>query len=60
MIFRFFNYFFSSIDGTTGTTANIGTLAIGVLGSSIDYGINLGTGLRIINSATEDITIVWS
>lgn len=48
------------IDNTTGTTANIGTItnASGPIGS-IEYGVQCGAGLIVINSATEDITVVW-
>lgn len=60
------------IDGTSGTTANLGTLFItGALGSnaltskvgSIDYEVTLGTGLRVITKGATnikpDITVVW-
>lgn len=48
------------IDDVAGTTANIGVIAIGAIAMPIEYGILVTKGIRIINSATEDITIVSS
>jgi len=52
------------IDNTGGSTANIATLASGTNGVStyagrIEYNVSIATGLIIINSATEDITVIW-
>ena len=49
------------IDNVTGTTANIATLTNGTTAplGSVEYGITLTSGLRVVNSATEDITIIW-
>ena len=53
------------IDNDSGTTANVGTLASGTTvgtplnGGRIEYNLTLSVGLRIINSATEDITVIW-
>lgn len=48
------------LDNTTGSTATIGTIAIGATPQSIEFGVQVGKGVRIINSANEDITIVTS
>lgn len=48
------------IDNTTGSTVNIGQIAALTAAGTMDYGLNFSTGLRIINSATEDITVVYS
>lgn len=41
------------------TTANVGTIAATTPAQSMIYNVILSAGLTIINSATEDITIVW-
>lgn len=52
------------IDNTTGSTANIATLASGTANGvtftgRIEYNLAIGQGLIVINSAAEDITVVW-
>jgi len=47
------------IDNTGGSTANIGTIAIGATQGRYEYNLSIGSGLIVINSATEDFTIVW-
>jgi hypothetical protein len=52
------------IDNTAGSTANVGTLASGsaigvTFSGQIVYNVVINTGLRIINSAAEDITVIW-
>jgi hypothetical protein len=53
------------IDNTGGSTANIATIASGSTPSvacplgRIEYNVVCGTGLIVINSATEDITVIW-
>ncbi len=48
------------IDDISGSTANIGIIAAGTLPMTLDYSIQVVKGVRIINSATEDITVVTS
>ena len=48
------------IDDITGTTATIATIAASTPAQSIEYGVQVVNGIRIINSASEDITIVSS
>jgi len=47
------------IDGTTGTTANIGTLASSVAVGTYRYDVVFANGLRIVTGAASDITISW-
>lgn len=46
------------IDNITGSTANIGVIAALTPAQSIEYGVFITSGIRIINASTEDITIV--
>lgn len=48
------------IDDITGTTATIGVIATGAIPNTLEYGVQVVKGIRIINAATEDITIVTS
>lgn len=50
------------IDNTAGTTANIGiiTNTTDVKPYMLFYGIQFGTGLRIVTSGADDITVVYS
>ncbi len=41
------------------TTANVGTIAASTPAQTLTYDISLASGLTIINSATEDITVVY-
>lgn len=47
------------IDGIAGTTANIATIGIGVPAQTLWYNLMIGAGLRIVNSATEDFTVIF-
>jgi hypothetical protein len=49
------------IDAVAGasTTANIGTIAASTPAQSLIYNVIAAAGLTLINSATEDITVVW-
>jgi hypothetical protein len=50
------------IDGTSGVTANIGTITCGnaELGvTNYDYNISLANGIRIVTSVAMDITVVY-
>ena len=44
------------IDGTTGTTANVAIITNPTVGTRYEY-FNLTSGLRIVTSATCDITV---
>lgn len=48
------------IDGTSGTTVNIGQLKASVAEGYYDYGVQFVNGLRIVTGASSDITVVWS
>jgi hypothetical protein len=52
------------IDNMGGSTANIATLASGTAQAittqgRIEYNVSCASGLIVINSATEDITVIW-
>jgi len=49
------------IDGGSGTTANVGILTNGATAplGSVTFNLICNNGLSIVNSATEDITVVW-
>lgn len=47
------------IDGTSGTTVNIGQIAASVAAGTYTYNITFGAGLRIVTGAASDITVVW-
>lgn len=44
------------IDGTSGTTANVAVITNPTVGTSYEYW-DFGTGVRIVTSATCDVTI---
>lgn len=48
------------IDGTAGTTVNIGQLAASVPANRYKYGITLAQGLRIITAGATDITVIYA
>lgn len=50
----------SIIDNITGSTVNIGVIAAATPAQSIEYGIQVVSGIRIINASTEDITVISS
>lgn len=50
------------IDGTSGTTVNVGTITPGASQLGVGtywYGVTCGLGIRIVTSASPDITVVW-
>ncbi len=48
------------IDGTAGTTANIGTLKASIAEGTYLYDIVFSTGLRIVTAGSSDITVNYS
>lgn len=48
------------IDGISGSTANIGVIAASTAAQTLEYGVRVVTGIRIINASTEDITVITS
>lgn len=48
------------IDGTAGTTVNVGQLKASVAEGRYKYGIAVAQGIRIVTGSTSDITVVWS
>ncbi len=48
------------IDGTSGSTPNIGTIAATTAAGTFEYGVQCVSGIRIVNGSTEDITVVTS
>lgn len=47
------------IDGTSGTTVNVGQLKSSVVEGTYNYGIAMKSGIRIVTGASSDITVVW-
>ena len=47
------------IDNTSGSTANIATITNPSAGQNYEYFLDFLTGLRIITSATCDITVIY-
>ena len=45
------------IDGTSGSTANIGTLKASIAEGTYIYDCNFSAGLRIVTAAASDITV---
>lgn len=50
----------SIIDGTSGSTANIGMLASSVAPATYLYNCTFANGLRIVTAAASDITVIWT
>ncbi len=51
------------IDNTSGSTANVGTISLNstpVVPFTLKYEVSIANGLRIITSATPDITVTWA
>lgn len=52
------------IDNTSGSTANVGTITLNatpiVFPMALAYNIYIANGLRIITSATPNLTIAWA
>ncbi len=49
----------SIIDGTSGTTANIGTLKASILEGTYWFNVACGTGIRIVTAGASDITVIY-
>ena len=47
------------IDGTSGTTVNVGQLKASVVEGVYEYGVAMKTGIRIVTGGAGDITVVW-
>ena len=47
------------IDGTTGTTVNVGQIAADAPEATYEYNCVMKTGIRIVLGATADITVTW-
>lgn len=47
------------IDGTAGTTVNVGQIAATGVGT-YEYDITIANGLRIVTGGATDITVVWA
>lgn len=47
------------IDGTSGTTVNIGQLKASVAEGTYTYNLKFTTGLRIVTGAASDITVIY-
>ncbi len=48
------------IDGTSGSTVNVGSLKASVVEGTYLYDCSISSGLRIITAASSDITVIWS
>lgn len=48
------------IDGTAGTTGNVGILKSSVAEGTYQYHVSISAGLRIVTAASSDITICYS
>ena len=48
------------IDGTLGTTPNVGILQTSITPGTYIYNTVMSTGLRIVTGAASDITVCWS
>lgn len=49
----------SIIDGTSGSTANIGTLKASIVEGTYDFDVSFSAGLRIVTGAASKITVVY-
>lgn len=47
------------IDGTSGTTANVATIAASVLPQTFVYNITMTNGIRIVTAGASDITVMF-
>lgn len=48
------------IDGTSGTTANIGTMKASIVEGTYIFDCVFATGLRIVTAASSDITVCYT
>lgn len=49
----------SIIDGTSGSTVNIGSLKASIVEGTYMYNCTFATGLRIITAGASDITVTY-
>lgn len=49
----------SIIDGTSGTTANIGTLKASIVEGTYIFDTTFSAGLRIVTAGASKITVSW-
>lgn len=49
----------SIIDGTSGSTVNIGSLKASVVEGTYHYDLVFNAGLRIITAGASDITVIY-
>lgn len=47
------------IDGTSGTTVNVGQLKASVAEGTYTYNCIMKSGIRIVTGAASDITVLW-
>ena len=47
------------IDGTTGSTGNVGTMKASIVEATYHYHVVLNKGLRIVTTGTPDLTICY-
>jgi hypothetical protein len=50
----------SIIDGTSGTTANVGIIKASVAEGEFTYDCIMKSGIRIVTAGASDITVMWS
>ncbi len=47
------------IDGTSGSTANVGILKSSITEGTYTYNVTMGNGIRIVTAAASDITVIF-
>lgn len=50
----------SIIDGTSGTTANVGTLKASIAEGTYTFHATMSAGIRIVTAGASKITVLWS
>lgn len=48
------------IDGTSGTTANVGIMQASIPPGTYEYNCVMKLGIRIVTLGASDITVIWS
>lgn len=48
------------IDGTSGSTVNVGQLKASVVEGTYTYNTSMSLGIRIAPAAATDLTIIWT
>lgn len=48
------------IDGTSGTTVNVGSIVASAAVGRYEYNCVMKEGIRIVTGAASDITVLWS